>query len=162
MDVGRPPLPHLIDGLLGGHQVERDSGCDNRDQSWWGDESEGEDVETDNGQSHGALVVGTLPNYRHLPLSQDNDHIVCQELRPNSNTGATTNERVGSSSLATDVRQRLGRGEAVKRTVAANNRSSRLRQSPRRAKGSGREGGSDPNGQLAATSAQSPHNKVHV
>lgn len=117
-DRGRGTLSSLCDQSLW-NEVVLDGDCEENE----------DDVETDNG--HGSVVTGT---------------------RVPSTTASTTSSRsCGDMWAARDrhppaavvIGQRLGRGEDVRRAVAANNRSSRPRPPPQRTRREERSLGSD-------------------
>lgn len=128
------PLPRLIvrQSQVEADDVERDSGHVDRDGDkgtlcdypLWGEavldgecEEDWDDVETDNGQSSHTRVP--LPS---TTASSTSSH-ACGDVR-------STSERHPPAAVV--IGQRLGRGEDVRRAVAANSRSSRPRPPPQR------------------------------
>lgn len=117
-----------------------------------GSNDEEDDIETDNG--HSSLVVGTA-----MPLPS---------TRASSTSTSTCGDRISDSERhpppAVACRQQRGKGEDVKRVVAANSRSSRPRRSPQRARRAreerGKEHSSYSNGWLARERTMS--NKVSI
>lgn len=111
------PLPSLKvrQSHVEADEVERDSGHVGRDC-----EEDWHDVEADNG--HGSVVAGTSVLLPSTTASSTSSH-TCGDMR-------STSERHPPAAVV--IGPRLGRGEDVRRAVAANSRSSQPRPPPHR------------------------------